>query len=335
MTRQMKRPNRSMLFSQHNTVIGNINQFWRLTRELDVNGVRQAFERPVCISVLGSDSAIAERVARLIEPDPEAGEVTAGVLGDPTREHANAYIAAIDGPLSPTARRALSELSVGDEPLLVVQTEDEEAGAGRMLILGVAAERIITLGSADADEDVRDRLFKALVAAAPEVMLAAGRRHPLLRERVAEYLIRDTSRVNAQFAALSSLPSTIPIIGGLVGDMADLLVLTKNQVLMLFKLAGLYGSDLELGRELVFEVLPVVGGAFVWRSTARVLVGMLPAMLGLVPKTLVAYSGTYVVGQSARYYFRYGRRPPPELVRDLRSEAARLAEQTLARLPRR
>ncbi len=312
-------------------MIGNINQFWRLTRELDVNGVRQAFEQPVGISVLGSDQAIADRVARLVEPDPEAGEVRAGVLGVPAREHANAYIAAISGPIDVTARRALSDLSVGDQPLLVVQCEE----ASGMLVLGVPQDRIITLGPAEADDEVRERLFRALVSAAPEVMLAAGRRHPLLRDCVAEHLIRDTSRVNAQFAALSSLPSSVPIIGGLVGDVADVLVLTKNQLLLLFKLAGLYGRDLELGRELVFEVLPVVGGAFVWRSTARALVGLLPAMLGLVPKTLVAYTGTYVVGQSARYYYRFGRRPPPELVRDLRAEAARLAEATLARLPHR
>jgi uncharacterized protein (DUF697 family) len=307
-------------------VIGNITQFWRVTRELDISGLREAFARPVALSVLGSDNAIAERVARLIEPDPQAGEVTSGVLGVGSRERADAYIAAIGGPLDSTARRVLSDLSVGDEPLLVVQSQQAEASG--MLVLGVPAERIITVGPGEGDDVVRDRLFKALVGAAPEVMLSAGRRHPLLREPVAEHLIRDTSRVNAQFAALSSLPANLPIIGGLVGDMADMLVLTKNQVLLLFKLAGLYGRDLRLGRELLVEVMPVVGGAFLWRTTARALVGLLPAMLGLVPKTLVAYSGTYVVGQSARYYYRFGRRPPPEIAKELRKEAARLARLT-------
>src|SRR5947209_16131746 len=162
-------------------------------------------------------------------------------------------------------------------------------------------------------------------------MLSAGRRHPLLREPVAEHLIRDTSRVNAQFAAISSLPANLPLVGGLVGDMADVLVLTKNQVLLLFKLAGLYGRDLSLGRQLIVEILPVVGTAFFWRSTARALVGLLPSLLGLLPKTLVAYSGTYVVGQMARYYYRYGDRPPPELVKELRAEGTRLARETLAR----
>ena len=225
----------------------------------------------------------------------------------------------------------LSELSVGDAPLLVVQAED----AAGMLVLGIPDERIITLGAFEADDEVRDRLFRALVTAAPDAMLSAARRHPLLREQVADHLIRDTSRVNAQFAALSSVPSMVPIFGGLVGDVADVLVLTKNQVLLLFKLAGLYGRAVELGRQLVLEVAPVVGGAFMWRSTARMLVGLMPAMLGLLPKTLVAYTGTYVVGQMARYYYRFGHRPPPELAQAMREEAGRLAAATLARLPRR
>jgi hypothetical protein len=314
-------------------VIGNISQFWRLTRELDVNGLREAFERAVIIRVLGSDHTIAHRVARLIEPDPAAGEVSAGLLGESLRERADAYVIAIGSPLGADARRMLSDLSVSEVPLILVQSESEETSG--MLVLGIPEERIVTLGLTEADDEVRDRLFRALVMAAPEVMLSAARRHPLLREPVADHLIRDTSRVNAQFAALSSLPANMPLLGGLVGDMADVLVLTKNQVLLLFKLAGLYGRDLQFGRELLVEVSPVVGGAFFWRSTARLLVGFLPGLLGLVPKTLVAYTGTYIVGQSARYYYRVGRKPPNEVLRDLREEATQVARQALALVQRR
>ena len=38
-------------------------------------------------------------------------------------------------------------------------------------------------------------------------------------------------------------------------------------------------------------------------------------------------AGTTVVGQMARYYYRYGHKPPPEMVRDLRDEGARLARR--------
>ncbi|MBV9577523.1 MAG: hypothetical protein JO057_02915, partial [Chloroflexi bacterium] len=207
--------------------------------------------------------------------------------------------------------------------------------AAGMLVLGIPDERIITLGVGESDEEVRDRLFRSLVQAAPEVILSAGRRHPLLREPIADHLIFDTSRVNAQFAAIASLPAALPFFGGLVGDVADTIVLTKNQVLLLFKLAGLYGRSVEFGPEILLEILPVVGGAFFWRTTARALVGLLPPLLGLLPKTAVAYTGTFVVGQSARYYYRFGDRPPPEIARELRQEAQRLAETMLGRLPGR
>lgn len=311
-------------------MIGNIAQFWRVTRELDIQALRESFDRLVSVRVLGSDYAVAQRVARLIEPDPDSGEVSVGVLGEASRERADLYVVAIGGPLEPAARRALSDLSVSETPLVLVQSE---AAAG-LLVLGIPDDRMITLGDATADDEARERLFRTIVQAAPEALLSAGRRHPLLREPVAEHLIRDTARVNAQFAAISSLPANLPIIGGLVGDMADVIVLTKNQVLLLFKLAGLYGRDLALGRQLIVEIMPVVGSAFVWRTTARALVGLLPSLLGLLPKTLVAYSGTYLVGQLARYYYRYGHKPPPELVRDLRDESLRMARETLSRLKR-
>src|SRR5260370_15742886 len=69
-------------------VIGNIAQFWRLTRELDVNGLRESLERPVNLRVLGSDINVAQRAARLIEPDPAASEVSAGGLGELSRARA-------------------------------------------------------------------------------------------------------------------------------------------------------------------------------------------------------------------------------------------------------
>jgi uncharacterized protein (DUF697 family) len=309
-------------------VIANISHFWRMTRELDVQGLRERFETPVSVRVLGTNFALAQRVARLIEPDPMDTEISAGLLGE-GRPRADVLVAVVSGALTQDAARALRDLSVGEAPLVVIQIDDGEAN---LLVLGLAEERIVTFEPTLPDDRARERLFGALVRAAPDEMLTLGRRHPLLRGPIAEQLIRDTSRVNAQFAAVSSLPANIPLLGGLVGEVADILVLTKNQVLLLFKLAGLYGRDLELGRELILEVLPVVGGAFFWRTTARTLVGLIPGLFGMVPKVVVAYMGTFVVGGMARYYFQHGRRPPDELVSELRQDATRLAHEAMHRL---
>jgi uncharacterized protein (DUF697 family) len=163
-------------------------------------------------------------------------------------------------------------------------------------------------------------------------MLPLGRRFPGIREAVATHLIQDAARVNAEFATLSGLPSFLPLIGGLVGDVADMLVLTKNQVVLLFKLAGLYGRDLRLGQQLLAEVVPVVGSAFLWRTSARTLVGLLPGAVSLVPKVAVAFSGTFVVGEMARYYYRFGRKPPTDYVNHLRRESVHLARAAMERL---
>jgi uncharacterized protein (DUF697 family) len=313
-------------------VIGNLTQFWRLTRELDIAALRSDFERPARLGVLGSSMAAAERVARLIDPAAELDcGSSLGVLGVDRPSQADVYVVGIDASgLDPAARRALNQLSLDETPLLLARLD----ASADLLLLGVPEERVLDLPPGEPEAVTRDRLLAALVRTAPEAMLPLGRRYPALREAVARHLIRDTARANAQFAALSSLPASIPLVGGLVGDMADMLVLTKNQVLLLFKLAGLYGRDLSLGRELIAEVLPVVGGGFVWRTVARELVGLLPTALSLLPKTIVAYTGTYVVGETARYYYEHGRRPPREHVRQLQAEGQRLAQSVLARLRR-
>ncbi len=314
-------------------MIGNIAQFWRLTRELDLSSIREDFERTPTVRVLGSDPGSAERMARLLASEAVGREIVAGTLGEwemgawERQAPTDLFVVAVGSPLEGSARRALSELSVGHVPLLLAQLGD----ASNMLVVGVPEERMITL-SAELDEGTaRSQLITALVRLAPQVMLPLGRRYPHVRRAVADHLILDTARVNAQFAAVSSLPANIPLVGGVVGDMADMLVLTKNQVLLVFKLAGLYGRDLSLGLRAIAEVIPVVGGAFFWRTTARTLVGLLPSIVSLVPKAVVAYTGTFAVGELARYYYEYGRKAPPELVRDIGERGLRLARGSLLR----
>ncbi len=317
-------------------MIGNVSQFWRLTRELDVNALREEFERPASIQILGSDQRSAERVRALLVPARAIGDdsVFAGTLAgwlasrSDRRSPADVVIAVLGASLDPVSRRALTDLSIDETPLLLVQLESSEG----LMVLGVPEEHIVTFAPGEADHVSRARLMDALVASCPEAMLSLGRRLPTLRDAVATHLIRDSSRVNAQFAAVSSIPASLPLVGGMVGDVADMVVLTKNQVILLFKLAGLYGRDLRLGQRLVLEILPVVGGAFFWRSTARALVGLLPTIVSVVPKAVIAYSGTFVVGEMARYYYREGQRPPPELVDDLRRQGLDLARRTLERV---
>lgn len=317
-------------------MIGRVGQFWRITRELDLSALRQEFDRQVPLLVLGSDSRSAGQLGDLLSPGSRSGTLHVASLDDWSSRETTAptedclILIAVGGGLTADGSRALTVITRGEAPFVLVRLPN----APNVLLVGGVEAHVISLDPGSEAEGARKKIVEALLRLAPGLLLPLGRSTPVLRPTIARSLIQESARANAQFAALSSLPSNLPLIGGLVGGAADLLVLTKNQVVLLFKLSGLYGRDLALGQELLVELLPVVGGAFVWRSAARSLVGLVPSAVALLPKTLIAYSGTVVVGEIARYYFEHGRRPPEDYLRDLQAESLRAARKSLSLLTR-
>jgi uncharacterized protein (DUF697 family) len=179
-------------------------------------------------------------------------------------------------------------------------------------------------------EATRVALVRKILATIPAARMALGHRYPTLRRAVADDLIREAARVNGQLALMSSLPAVIPLLGFFVGGMADALLLTKNQAMLVFKLAALYGRDIDDRMGVMREIMPVVGGALVWRTIARTAAGAFgvlggpAAVLSALPKAAIGYVGTYVVGEAARYYYERGKEPPPEVLVQFREEARRL-----------
>src|SRR5205085_9228641 len=119
----------------------------------------------------------------------------------------------------------------------------------------------------------------------------------------------ESAFANAQFALMTNLPTFLPGVGGAAAMGADVLVLTTNQIVLVFKMAALWGANLDNPRALLMEAAPVVGGAFLWRTAARALIDLLPGFALLAPKVGVAYVGTYIVGALASAYYQSGVRP--------------------------
>jgi uncharacterized protein (DUF697 family) len=101
---------------------------------------------------------------------------------------------------------------------------------------------------------------------------------------------------------------------------ADTFLLTKNQAMLLLRLATLYGLSLDKRR--LAELAPIVGAAFGWRTLAREAVGFLPAGFGVVPKAVIAYAGTVAVGRAAAWYYETGRKMPENQLRQIYSESS-------------
>ncbi|MFN0073663.1 MAG: hypothetical protein ACKVVP_19455 [Chloroflexota bacterium] len=239
------------------------------------------------------------------------------------------------GELSPEELILCSTLRAYAVPMILVDLEPDGSGTpglqvSHRWIPDLPADRQVR-GRLSETDDLLKHLSTALATLEHHQIAPLACCFEPLRPHLVEVLVRDASRANGQFALISSIPTLIPLVGGIVSSVADFFVLTKNQVMLVFRIAGIYGRDISDRLGLALEIVPVVGGAFLWRSVARSLVALLPGFISAVPKTFVAYVGTYVVGQMAHFYYREGRRPSPEVLDRIRQEGLALAGKFFGR----
>ena len=317
--------------------------FWRALAEVDPQAIAFQAVQPVSIVIVGAAGVGKATLKRALMGDVEVVELDEdGRL--PWVPGAHLYLYVVDGGRGVTAADAAPARQLegrGGKVLYVVNKADQlgspdafryTAGAA----FGVPPGERIALAVATDPAHLDRELFPKMAQALDERAVAMARSLPGTREAVAQRLIREGSKANAQFALLSSLPANIPIAGTLATFGADTLVLTKNQALLVFKLAAIHGRALDSKTQLAAEIAPVVGAAFLMRNVARALVGLLPGLVSAVPKAAIAFAGTYVVGQTAHYYYRWGHRPKKETLEQFSREAARMVREGMAgRVPGR
>lgn len=280
-----------------------LTDFVSVMRELSLDGIREEAMLPPSLLVVG-DASTRERIARDLF-GAGASPYISFANSVPTMAGArfDAVVVIASDKSGSDLRRVIAETQGQGWPAVVLNPSTAAIPAEAML-----AEAVISM-PAGSVADWRGARERMLDAVDENRWPALGRWVPELRPAVAATLIQATSRANAQFAMLSNLPAFIPLVGNLVGATADFIILTKNQMLLLYKLAAVYGRDIDERRQILIEMAPVVGAGLVWRTVARELMALLPALLGAVPKVMVAYAGTYTVGRAAQYYYEEGRRP--------------------------
>jgi uncharacterized protein (DUF697 family) len=180
-----------------------------------------------------------------------------------------------------------------------------------------------------------EEFVPAIMEMVPQQHLALGRNFPLFRVRIARDLISETCFSNAAYALSTGLAEVVPVLD-LPLNLADMVVLTKSQAFLVYKLG------LELGfstrwQDYMTEFGGVLGGGFIWRQVARQLIGLIPAW-GIVPKVAISYAGTYVVGNVVLQWYLTGRHVDNRQVRQLYAQAFAhgklLAQNMIKKLPR-
>lgn len=288
------------------STLGTVRNFVGVVREMSFDEERAQAERLPRILVIAPTPEIGRRIGNVLTGVVDSAAVSVWTLDSAGRATDSYDVVVINNPESNTAFRKARE----------------KAGLSGSRVFDLAHE--IT-----ADESWAAGLRERIASTLPDLAPALGRWFPTFRPAATKAVINETAQVNAQFALVSNLPSMIPIVGALASAGADFLILTKNQVMMVFKLAAINGRDLRDHWRIIREVLPVVGAGFLWRTLAREAASFLPLMVGTVPKVAIAYTGTVAAGRAADFYYRFGQSPSREQLKEFYLQAA----ESLKRLP--
>jgi uncharacterized protein (DUF697 family) len=239
------------------------------------------------------------------------------------------------GDVSGTTMAPLRTLNL---PIIAV-TVDEEAqpsGPASPPARGQFAEYTVPAITRDA---LRGRVFPHVVELCKGVEIAVGRCLPPMRESVAAKLTRDAANNALKIALASALVDHIPIVGlvaGVFASAGDMVAITGIQMMLMLHIEAAYGRDPDVQR--MWQLLPVIGGGFGWRSLARELSGFIP-LAGIAIKGAIAYAGTIVVGEGVTFYYEHGRHMSSGQARSLyettKNEALTFARDLASRITKR
>jgi uncharacterized protein (DUF697 family) len=269
---------------------------WRVISDVDLERIRASARMPFELLVVAEDDALAQRVRVAL------GAVAGGrahpyvVAVDPetARQRPTTPLVAVLASATPDLSdrmKAVDEHCIRtDVPRItvIVGTDAADAGARR------AAEQA-RVAVADVMNAPRPLLSAIVGLVDGDARLALAAALPVFRQVVADALVDETAKANASFAVTTGLAETIPVLTAPL-NLGDMIILTKNQLIMGYKIALAAGRN-DDPRSMLTEILGVIGGGFMFRQVARQLVGLIP-VAGLVPKVAIAYAGTYAIGRA-------------------------------------
>ena len=267
---------------------GTLRSIWKAVRQLDPGKVAREAGLPFTMAIVGASAEEVTAVKEfLLGPSPwEDVHCAERVF--------RCYVAPLDDD-------QLREIRKAD---FILATE--AAGIERVAPLDLNApnERIRAVACSRRGTDLRLALASCL---------------PAFRPEIARRIVREVCRENAVFVIATALgdviPSPLSPLVGIAEAASDTVVLTANQIRMLFMLGAVYGIPVGYITQWR-EIGSIVGAAFGWRALARELVSKIPLGGGLVPKGAVAYAGTTVIGEGLIFYYTTGRKMTRQEMQD-------------------
>jgi uncharacterized protein (DUF697 family) len=306
----------------------DISSMWNNIKEIDLKPIRDAAIYPLKITLAGAQGVGKHTLAEQMRTDPaRAGIHTQSPMAiitieaDTPAPAAHLTILLVDATrenfgLEQSLVKKWNE--AGKNVLVFINKTDLVSGnIPAAANQGWPAGKVI-FGSANDSANLKKEFIPSVLELLPQLHIALGRQFPLFRVSIAHQLINETCFSNAAYSFSTGLAEIMPVLD-LPLNLTDLIVLTKSQAFLAYKLGLLVGFSTRW-QDYVTEFGGVIGSGFLWRQTARSLIGLVPGW-GIIPKVAVAYSGTYVVGHAILGWYLSGRHLSAKQMRDLSIQA--------------
>ncbi|RCK72375.1 MAG: hypothetical protein ANABAC_2042 [Anaerolineae bacterium] len=313
----------------------DLSNVWQSIKEMDLRPIRDEALQDVHLAIVGRPGTPKQELAWQMRRDPHRlGEETLSPIWLLDYEGDDAVLKpALDVDLLILLVPAEQEDTLSEQTLAQkwvdsgrrliailyppTLSEPNAPTPSHSLWLAMGKQRLL-FGNINDDNFLLRQFVPAVLEAIPDKHLALARQFPLFRDHVSRQLISDGCLTNATYAFSTGLAEIVPGLN-IPLNVADVVVLTKNQAFMAYRLGLALGLSTRW-QDYVTEFGGVLGSGFFWRQVARQLIGLIPAW-GIIPKVAIAYAGTYVVGRVIWQWYLTGKKLTPQQMRQLYAEA--------------
>jgi uncharacterized protein (DUF697 family) len=324
--------------------INTLTNFWVNVREADLRPLREQALRGVRLAIIGQPGSGRSTLAEQMRHDPNRPQLSSDapvlVLDLDNASQASAadlIILMLDARNLHGGREqemVRSWYNSGKRVLVFINQFDVPQDRLAVSPWASRSRQRVVWGSPLDSRFMLEQFAPAMIDSLPDLLLGLGRFFPLFRLPIARYLINETCFSNAAYSLSTGLAEIVAVLDIPI-TIADSIILTKSQAFLVYKLGLALGYSTRW-QDYIAEFGGVLGGGFVWRQIARSLIGLIP-IWGIIPKTGIAYAGTYVVGNVVLQWYLTGKhisgKQMQQLYAQARERGKSLAGSLLRRIP--
>ncbi len=137
-----------------------------------------------------------------------------------------------------------------------------------------------------------------------KIRFALSHNFPVFRPEHAKFEIQETAIQNTAWVLIATLPTFLPsphkTIVAPLHTFADFIILTVNEVKLMFELIGLLGEKIQLKH--LLEFVFVFSLAKIAREIATIILRSIPTQSALIAKGALAYAFTWAIGEAVVFF---------------------------------